>query len=99
LHPKHLVYFGVRDTEEPEDKLIRRKGIKNYRVDEVRRKGIGACVQETIDRLEACDILYISFDVDSLDCELVSDGTGTPVPGGFLPHEITQLIQGILHTG
>src|SRR5690606_21422032 len=78
---------------------IKSKGIKNYRVDEVRRKGIGACVQETIDRLEACDILYISFDVDSLDCELVSDGTGTPVPGGFLPHETTQLIQGILKSG
>lgn len=96
LRPEHLIYFGVRDTEEPEDRLIERKGIKNYRVDEVRRKGIAVCVEETLSRLEACDILYVSFDVDSLDSELVSDGTGTPVPAGFLPHEISQLIKGIM---
>lgn len=99
IRPEHLIYFGVRDTEEPEDRLIEAKGIQNYRVDDVRRRGIARCIDETLKRLQDCDLIYLSFDVDSMDCELVSDGTGTPVPGGFLPPEITQLIQKIFLSG
>ena len=36
--------------------------------------------------------MYISFDVDSMDCEQVSYGTGTPVPVGFMPVEISDLL-------
>ena len=32
------------------------------------------------------DAVYISFDVDSIDCGFVP-GTGWPEPGGFLPRE------------
>jgi arginase len=44
-------------------------------------------------RLENCDHIYISFDVDSLDCDRVSYGTGTPVPVGFTSDEIKELFE------
>jgi len=91
-----VVYFGVRDTEEPEDKQIEELGIKNYMVHEVRYRGLEVCVNETLARLAECDMIYISFDVDSMDCDLISYGTGTPVPKGFDQHEIVAIINQLI---
>lgn len=98
LLPEDLVYFGVRDTEVAEDKLMERLGIRNYAVHELRYRGLKTCVAEAIERLAACDVVYISFDVDSLDCDLVSMGTGTPVSKGFDPQEITEIISLFIET-
>jgi arginase len=96
LSPDHLVYFGVRDTEEAEDKIIEGLCIKNYRVEEVRFKGIEYCVKEALERMGDCDMVYVSFDVDSMDKDLVSDGTGTPVSKGFDENEIMQILDQIV---
>ena len=94
-----VVYYGVRDTEEPEDKQIASLGIKNYMVHEVRYRGLDTCVNETLETLKDCDIIYISFDVDSMDCDMISYGTGTPVPKGFDQHEIIAIINKIVASG
>jgi len=99
VSPAHLVYFGVRDTEDPEDSLVAELGIRNYMVAEVRERGVEVCVHETLERLASCDIIYLSFDVDSMDSELISDGTGTPVPRGFFPQEISMLLRGLTDSG
>lgn len=93
LDPKYLVYLGVRDTEEPEDLLIERLGIKKYKVDEVRTIGVEKCVKEIFEQFSDCDLIYVSFDVDSMDSELISDGTGTPVPKGFYKPEIITMLE------
>ena len=90
---KHLVYFGVRNTEEPEDKVIKENNIKNYSVHEIRYRGLELCVNETLERLRDVDMIYISFDVDSMDCDLISKGTGTPVSKGFDVEEVVAIIQ------
>lgn len=97
--PQNVTYFGVRDTEEPEDELMHKLGIKNYRVAEVRYRGIDTCIHETLEKLSDCDMIYISFDVDSMDCDMVSYGTGTPVPKGFDPQEIKTMINRIVESG
>lgn len=94
-----LVFFGVRDTETPEDNLMARHGIRNFKVAEVRHRGLDVCVNEALERLSACDMLYISFDVDSLDCDMISYGTGTPVPKGFDQYEAIAIINGLLKSG
>ena len=96
--PQDLIYFGVRDTEGAEDKLIADKHIKNYTVAEIRFRGLQNCVQEAIEKLSDCDAIYLTFDVDSLDCDYVSRGTGTPVSFGFRPEEVKELITGFLDT-
>ena len=41
-------------------------------------------------------MIYISFDVDSLDCDLISNGTGTPVSKGFDQQEIIAIINQVI---
>lgn len=98
LKPEHLIYFGVRDTEEAEVTRMQNSGIKNYKVEEVRFRGLEQCVQEAMTKLADCDLIYISFDVDSMDCDLISFGTGTPVSKGFDQHEIIAIVKGIMAT-
>ncbi|WP_298997645.1 arginase [uncultured Tenacibaculum sp.] len=94
--PEDIIFFGVRDTEEPEDKQMEKYGIKNYMVAEVRYRGLDVCVNEALDKLSNCDVIYVSFDVDAMDCDMISYGTGTPVPKGFDQHEIIDIINGLL---
>ncbi len=96
--PEDIVFFGVRDTEEPEEKQMEKYGIKNYMVAEVRYRGLEVCVNEALDKLSDCDIIYVSFDVDAMDCDMISYGTGTPVPKGFDDKEIVKIINGLLES-
>ncbi len=98
IKPEDIIFFGVRDTEEPEDKQIEKYGIKNYMVAEVRHRGLEVCVAEALAKLKDCDHIYISFDVDSLDCDIISYGTGTPVPKGFDQYEVIEIIDQLLHS-
>lgn len=99
LRPEHLVYFGLRSTEEAEDRVLEAQGIRQFPVHEVRYRGIDTCVEEALERLADVDLIYITFDVDSLDCDLISKGTGTPVSKGFDPQEVIAVIQAVLATG
>lgn len=90
INPQDIVFISVRDTEEPEDFLIKKYGIKNFSTTEVRQRGVAAIAKEALELLKACDQLYISFDVDSLDSS-ISVGTGTPVPNGLTVAEALQL--------
>ena len=94
--PSDIVFIGVRDTEEPEDYLIEKHNIKNVTVTETRMKGIDTIVHDINHYLNDCDLIYISFDVDSMDCMYVSHGTGTPVPVGFTEWEATQILLKLL---
>jgi len=96
--PAHLVYFGLRDFETAEKQIIDQYEILYFEVEETREKGLEFCIQKAMMRLENCDQIYISFDVDSLDCDRVSYGTGTPVPIGFSSVEIKELLARLIAT-
>ncbi|BDD06946.1 arginase [Aureibacter tunicatorum] len=81
-----IVFIGVRDTEDPEDRLIEKYGIRNIKVSEVKEMGAVNAAQEALDLLKNCDIIYVSFDVDSMDSR-ISAGTGTPVIDGLSVEE------------
>ncbi len=90
IDPGDIVFISVRDTEEPENHLIRKYGIKNFSTKEVREKGIEKVSAEALAHLGSCGQIYISFDVDSLDSS-ISVGTGTPVPNGLTLEEAIRL--------
>ena len=95
ISPRDLVYIGVRDTEPAEDELMEIHHMKNYTVDNFRQLGVEKMGKEIEDYLNACDIVYVSFDVDCLDSS-ISVGTGTPVPGGFWAHEAEKIVKEVL---
>lgn len=90
INPEDIVFIAVRDTEGPEDELLKRHNIRNFRVSEVREKGAEAIAAEAMQSLDHCDLVYISFDVDSMDSR-ISEGTGTPVIDGLEIEEATAL--------
>ncbi|MBS1977576.1 MAG: arginase [Bacteroidetes bacterium] len=90
IYPEDIVYISVRDLEKPENYLINKYGIPNFTADEVKKMGPVSVASETLKYLDHCDILYISFDVDSMDSR-ISSGTGTPVPNGLTVDEARKL--------
>ncbi len=98
ISPEDLVFVSVRDTEEQEDTVIERLRIKNYGVAEVRAKSASQVAVEILYKLEACDLIYISFDVDSMDPKVTSHGTGTPVDNGLFPDEAEVIMKGLLES-
>lgn len=98
VKPENIVYFGVRDTEEAEAKQMEKLNIRNYKVEEIRYRGLDNCVNEAINKLANCDMIYVSLDVDCMDCDLISYGTGTPVSKGFDQYECIKIINGFLNT-
>lgn len=91
--PEDLVFIAVRDTEDEEDQLMARLNITNHTVDEVRRNSKESTLSAIKTQLSDCDVVYVSFDVDSMDPELTSHGTGTPVPNGLTPSEADYFLQ------
>ena len=92
INSEDLVYVGVRDTEAGEEAVMKSFGIKSIEVDEVRKKGPSEIIKMITDQLKDCDLIYVSFDVDSMDPNLTSHGTGTPVPNGITPAEAKDLL-------
>jgi len=95
IQPEDLVYVGVRDTEKEEDFLINKLGIRNIRVEEVRKNGVQETLSEINMLLKSCDIFYVSLDVDSMDPDETSYGTGTPVKNGLTAKEVKHLLIGL----
>ena len=83
LKPSDLIYIGVRDVEEEEIHAMKELNLRNYTVKELRDRGLQICIEEIKKKMQACDIVYVSFDVDSMDPSETSYGTGTPVPEGI----------------
>jgi len=77
-----LVYVSVRDTEPPEDYMIESRGIPNFKTADVRTFGPVAIAEKCLAQLQGVDLIYVTFDVDSMD-SAISMGTGTPVPNGL----------------
>ena len=92
INPEDIVYVAVRSTEDQEDECIERLKIKKIAVGELRTDGVDKTVGNILDYLAACDIIYVSFDVDSMDPDLTSRGTGTPVENGLSPAEAKQML-------
>jgi arginase len=86
-----LVYIAMRDSELPEQYLLKKHKVKNFAPAEVRKRGVERVALDTLKYLQNCDLIYVSFDVDALDSS-ISKGTGTPVPNGITEREAGNLL-------
>lgn len=89
--PEDVVFISLREFEKEEEHLINKYKMKVITTAEVRRKGAESIVRQVIRYFKDCDLIYISFDVDSLDAS-ISRGTGTPVRNGLKEREAEDLI-------
>lgn len=87
----NLVYVTLRDTEPEEDFLIKQNRVRIITTEEINNFGIDKAAREVLAAVEPCDLIYISFDVDSMD-STISRGTGTPAPNGITEKQAASLL-------
>jgi arginase len=93
---RDLVFIGIRDAEKEEWDIIENMGVKTFEPQDIREHGIYYVLNNALKHLEACDLLYISFDADSLD-PAVSVGTGTTAPDGLSVAEAESIFKTLLN--
>lgn len=96
ISPNEMVFISIRDLEEPEWRLIHEHSIKHFEPKDIDKLGIEKVATETLEHLSDIDILYVTFDVDSLDPS-ISKGTGTPVPHGLTIDQAAYLLKTFYH--
>ncbi|MBC7695215.1 MAG: arginase [Burkholderiales bacterium] len=97
IHYNDLVYIALRDFEPQEEFLIKKNKVRVFNLQEIRKKAVERVAIESLNYLDHCDIIYVSFDVDSMDSR-ISSGTGTPVPNGITEKEAGNLIYYIMRS-
>ncbi len=90
VYPEDIVYVGVRDLEKPENYLINKYNINFIETEDIKKLGPSKVAENALKMLDHCDMIYVSFDVDTLDSR-ISTGTGTPVPNGLTVEEAKTL--------
>ena len=95
INPDEIVFIALRDTEWQEDKIISDNNIKVIRTPEVDVLGEIEVVKQSVEHLAGCDIIYVSFDIDSLDSSHVP-GTGTPVNNGLNLSQAEKLLTNLV---
>jgi len=90
INAEDIVLISVRDFEKPENYLINKYNINFIETEDVKKFGPAKIAQKSLEMLDHCDLIYVSFDVDSMDSR-ISSGTGTPVPNG-LTHEEARIL-------
>lgn len=90
-----LVLISARDMEKPEEYLLKKNKVKIFTTADVRKRGVERTVIDTLVYLDHCDLIYVSFDVDSMD-PTASRGTGTPVAQGLTEREAGKLMSGLI---
>jgi agmatinase len=80
---------GVRGYEDGEfDEMVASEGVHVAYIDEVRERGIEACVRSAVEHVTDCvDHLYVTVDIDVVD-PAFAPGTGSPEPGGITSAEL-----------
>lgn len=96
LQPEHVCLLGVRSYESGEAALLRRLGVRVITMDEIRRNGIQAAMDEALRIARTGTAGFgISLDLDVLD-PAEEPGVGSPVPGGMTRSELAQALR-VLH--
>ena len=95
--PSDIVVVTLRDMEMQEEYLIRKHKIKTISIAEIRQKAVERIAIESLNALDQCNLIHVSFDVDSMD-PAISKGTGTPTPDGITEKEAGNFIYYLLRS-
>lgn len=91
---KNLVQVGIGGWQVPREavKVARERETNIITMSDMEKMGIDKTAEMALEMAwDGVDMVYLSFDIDSIDCGFVP-GTGWPEPGGFLPREALGLV-------
>ncbi|MDI3326962.1 MAG: agmatinase family protein [Alicyclobacillaceae bacterium] len=99
--PVNLVQVGIGGWQVPRAgvEVSRKRGTTILTIRDVENMGIEKAAEIALEvAWKGAKAVYLSFDIDSVDCGFVP-GTGWPEPGGFLPREALKLLQLVAKEG
>jgi agmatinase len=91
---KNLVQLGIGGWQVPRSgvEVARDRATNVLTIDDIEKYGPEKTAEIALDLAwQDVDAVYISFDIDCVDCGFVP-GTGWPEPGGFLPREVLRIL-------
>lgn len=95
LHPARVCLIGVRSYEEAERRLLAHLGVKVFFMDDVRRRGLAAVMDEAFALVSRGSAHFgVSVDLDALDPK-EAPGVSLPVPGGLHAGELVETVQAL----
>ena len=93
IDPENICYVGIRDLDPGEKKLMHEAGVTVFTISDIDRLGFSDVIKKVKLFFKThCDVVHISFDMDSLDPS-IAPGTGVPVPGGLTYREALLLME------
>jgi len=93
LQPQYLSLIGIRSYEPGEEELIKRLGVRVYRMPEIQERGMDAIMQEAHARATTGTVGYgVSIDLDGID-PADAPGVGTPAPEGIKGSDLCRALQ------
>jgi agmatinase len=98
---KNLVQVGIGGWQVPRPgvKEAMKRQTNVLTIDDTEKLGIEKTAEIALELAwDGVDAVYVSFDIDSVDCGFVP-GTGWPEPGGFLPREALKLLGLVVKEG
>jgi len=98
---RNLVQVGIGGWQVPREavKVARERETNIITISDVEKLGIDKTAEIALEMAwEGVDMVYLSFDIDCIDCGFVP-GTGWPEPGGFLPREALGLVSRVAAEG
>lgn len=92
--PYHVVQIGIRSSGKPKEHWEEKYGVRQYWNYDVRKRGMRAIAEETIEHMkkEGIEEIYLTFDIDAVDAKYAG-ATGTPEKDGITPDEAVEAIQ------
>lgn len=97
VKPEHIVYIGARDIDPGEAVFIAENCIRVYTMEDIRRLGMKAVIEQSLEYLSDCDGIHLSFDIDGLDPQEMP-GVGTPAAAGVTLAEGLVAIEGLANS-
>ncbi len=90
VKPENMILIGVRNFEEGEAELLKRLNVRIYYIEEVKKRGFKAVMDEAVKDLKERTVGFgISLDLDVFDPE-VAPGVGSPAPDGLYADEVLE---------
>jgi agmatinase len=99
--PTNLVQMGIGGWygSRPGVKVARERQTTVLTITDIEEVGVEKAAEVALEvAWKDADVVYLSFDIDSVDAGFVP-GTGSPEPGGLLPREALKLLRLIAREG
>lgn len=95
VKPENIVHIGLRDIDPPEAVILKELNVKHFTYDDIKEKGLDACLNEAIAHLSHLEHIHLSFDIDVVNPQLLP-GVSVPVNDGFTIPEIYHVFERLL---